>query len=72
MELISTNFAIPGKPEKKRIPAFSEQTSYGVIELAENKARPANENSFDHFVPSQFLVEGWMVVIEGNLGKKNR
>lgn len=65
MEMISTNFAIPGAPKRKESPIISDKNSFGVIELAENKAHRKNEDSFDRFVPSQFLIEGWMVVIEG-------
>jgi len=52
----------PATPNSLRLP---DGDNFGVMELAENRHAVAQEESFDNFVPPQFLIDGWLLVVEG-------
>ena len=51
----------PSTPRSLRL---SDRESFGVMELAENRHAPAQGTSFDNFVPPQYLIDGWILVVE--------
>lgn len=58
----------PSLPPAPALPPglhLSDNDNFGVMELAENRPEFFLEDSFTNFVPPQYLLDGWMLVVEG-------